>query len=112
MENVFEKTFKNVIISIEQDIKRSHFKGSVGFQILTREDTLWVCIDGQAVIRCKPDPFETAVLSCPFCGNKPNGPENNGEEWFIECERCLFGLEDISRTELIDRWNTRNGKKI
>jgi len=107
----FNEQFIDGIISFEQDIQIKQTKGSLGIQV-SEDGKVWVCIDGQALIRFKPDPLKKAtLLSCPFCGNKPNGLKYNGEEYFVECERCLFVMEDMSQIELINRWNTRNGNQ-
>ncbi len=41
------------LISFEQEIKQGSMKGTFGIQ-MAKDGRIWICIDGQSVIRFKP----------------------------------------------------------
>ncbi len=47
------------------------------------------------------------IKPCPFCNEKPKGPEAADEGWWIECESCEIIMEDNSKRNLIALWNKR-----
>ncbi|KKM98771.1 hypothetical protein LCGC14_1154500 [marine sediment metagenome] len=49
----YPETHKYGFISFEQDIKSGGIKGDFGIQI-AKDGRVWICIDGQALIRFKP----------------------------------------------------------
>jgi hypothetical protein len=50
----YELSYINGIISIEKELNPQCFKGSIGIQI-NESGKIWICIDGQAVIRVSPE---------------------------------------------------------
>ena len=50
----YPETHQNGMISIENEFKPGYFKGNIGIQI-AKDGRIWVCIDGIAFIRFKPD---------------------------------------------------------
>ena len=49
----YPETHKYGFISFEQEIKHEGIKGDFGIQI-AKDGRVWICIDGQALIRFKP----------------------------------------------------------
>ena len=49
----YPETHQSGYISFEQDIKIGGRKGNLGIQI-AKDGRVWICIDGQALIRFKP----------------------------------------------------------
>jgi hypothetical protein len=45
------------LISIEQDLTTKIFEGDFGIQI-AKDGRIWICVNGQALIRFKPLPKE------------------------------------------------------
>ena len=48
----YEETHQKGAISIEKDLKAGLYEGDLGVQI-AKDGRVWICIDGQAVIRFK-----------------------------------------------------------
>lgn len=109
----YSETFIDGMISFEQNIQMKQMEGSLGIQV-SLDGRVWVCIDGRSIIRFKPKPKLKELINllpCPFCGKKPNEPVLYDEvnEWAIECLNCDYEVADVSKIELIKKWNTRNG---
>jgi len=51
--------------------------------------------------------FEEELKPCPFCGDKPVGPEHGDSDWWIECPTCEIVMEHFSKSYLIKMWNRR-----
>ncbi len=45
---------------------------------------------------------------CVYCKVQPNGPVLINDLWRITCPKCLFYIEDPSKTNVISHWYFRN----
>lgn len=48
------------------------------------------------------------IKECPFCGNIKLELKINDAGWFIRCKHCDIIMNNISKINLIRRWNTRS----
>lgn len=53
----YEVTYQEGILSIEQDLKHGFKECDLGIQI-AEDGRIWVCVDGQALIRFRPNPIK------------------------------------------------------
>jgi hypothetical protein len=67
----YDETHFQGRISFEQDVKMGVKEGDIGVQI-SRDGKIWICIDGQALIRFMPKSRYTSkqegtLYECPEC---------------------------------------------
>ena len=48
---------------------------------------------------------------CPFCDNDNIEIQHADDHWWVDCPHCEISMSDISKRELVERWNKRVKKR-